>query len=292
MKCAFSVIVLAVVTVLSAPAPAADYPSKSITMIAGSGAGGAVDTLARIFARHMEKDWGQQVVVHNKAGAGGSIGAQQIKSEPPDGHAIMVINSAALATSWQIIDPAPYTVDDFTYISTVAGATCGWVVKGDSPYKTWKDIVSAAKAGKSVSFGAYSPDNRLVLSYVAKQEGINFKIVNFKSTTEIITAVLGGHVDFGFTGGNHVQHVKKGTMRAVAAVDDKRLPDSPDVPTLQELGYDVNECAFFVVAGPKGMPDPVVTKIADLVARISNSDESPGISKPASRRLTYWVPPM
>jgi tripartite-type tricarboxylate transporter receptor subunit TctC len=259
--------------VASAPAASADYPTKQVTVFIGSGPGGATDHLARVIARHIEKDWGQPAVAINKPGAAGIVAATQLKSEAPDGHTIMVSNSNAMSISWQSLANPPYTVDDFTYISSLATPVCGWVARSSGAYKSWKDIVTAAKAGKSISFGAYSPDNRLMLDYVAKQENISFKVVNFKSTTEVMTAVLGGHVDFGFTGGNHVQHVKKGTMIAIAATDVQRLPDSPNVPTLRELGYDVGNCAFFMVAGPKGMPADVTQKLGDFIAKIVKTDE-------------------
>jgi tripartite-type tricarboxylate transporter receptor subunit TctC len=256
-----------------APAAGADYPAKQVTIFIGSGPGGATDHLARVIARHIEKDWRQAAVPINKAGAAGIVAATQLKAEAPDGHTILVANSNAMSISWQAIANPPYTVDDFTYITSLATPICGWVARSDGPYKSWKDIVAAGKAGKSPSFGAYSPDNRLMLDYVAKQENMSFKVINFKSTTEVMTAVLGGHVDFGFTGGNHVQHVKKGTMVAIASTDEQRLPDSPNVPTLRELGYDVGGCAFFVVAGPKGMPAAITQKLADFITNIVKTDE-------------------
>jgi tripartite-type tricarboxylate transporter receptor subunit TctC len=257
----------------SAPAWAADYPAKPITIVAASGPGGAVDTFSRLIGRQMEKEWRQPVVIVNKAGAGGAVAAAQVKNEAPDGYTLIVSNGNTFFSTWQTTDSATYTVDDFTYINSISGGGCGWIVKTDSPFKSYKDVVAAAKTGKSISFGAFSNDNKLVLSYVAKQDGVAYKMVSYKGITEILTAVLGGHVDFGFSGGSHAQHVKKGTMRVIVATDDKRLADSPNAPTLKELGYDVSECAYFAVAAPKGVPAAIVKQLEAVVARAMDSEE-------------------
>ena len=259
--------------IMPVPVQAAEYPTKPITIIAASPPGGAVDLFSRIIGRHMEKEWGQAVVVLNKSGGGGGIGIAQLKTEAPDGYTFGVSNSDTWSKNWQHMEKPNYTVDDFAYVSSFAGGGCAWVTRAESPYKTWKDIIAAAKSGKSLSFGAFSTDNKLTLNHVGRRDGIKFKTVTYKGISEILPAVLGGHVDFGFSGGSHAQYVKKGTLRVLVATDEKRAPDSPDVPTLREMGYGVSNCAFFMIAAPKGTPGDIVDKVEAAIARGMKTEE-------------------
>lgn len=256
------------------PATAAEFPTKQINLVAAGGPGGAVDTLARIVARTMEKDWGQNVVVVNKPGAGGALGAGQVKNDASDGHTLVVGHTGTFSTTWQSMDKATYGVDDFTYINTLTTADCAWVTRGDSPYKTLKDVWAAAKSGKTISYGALTPESKKFASYIAGKEGAQIKAITLKSVPEILQAVLGGHVDFGFSGGGHGQYVKKGDLRVLAAVGGARVSDSPDVPTLKEMGYNISDCAVFMIAGPKGIPADIVKKLADIVSKAMNSEEA------------------
>lgn len=256
------------------PAAAAEYPMKSITIVAGSGPGGATDTFARIIARQMEKEWKQNVIVVNKPGAGGALAAGQVKSDVPDGHTLVTSHSGTFSTTWQSMNNPTYGVDDFTYINSMTSASCAWVTRADSPYKTLKDVWAAAKSGKSVSFGGLTAENKKYAAYVARKEGVEIKAISLKSVPEVLQAVLGGHVDFGFSGGTHAQYVKKGDLRVLAAIGGSRVSDSPDVPTLKEMGYGVTDCAVFMIAGPKGIPADIVNKIADVVSKAMQTDEA------------------
>jgi tripartite-type tricarboxylate transporter receptor subunit TctC len=159
-------------------------------------------------------------------------------------------------------------------VNSLASSACAWVARADSPFTTLKDIWAAAKSGKSISFGAYSTDNKMYVDYIARREGVQIKGVTFKSVPEVLQAVLGGHVDFGFSGGSHAQYVQKGTLRVLAATGDSRTGDSPDVPTLKEMGYGVTNCAIFAIGGPKGIPADIVNKLADAIAKAMHTEEA------------------
>lgn len=265
--------VAALVAAHVTPASAQSYPTKEITIIAASAPSGAIDIFSRLLAKQMETAWGKPVVVKNVAGAGGAVGAAQAKSVPADGHTLVTSNAGTFSTAWQQMDQPTYKADDFVYVNTFSGAGCAWVTRGDGPYKTLKDLIAAAKSGKSVSFGAFSSENKLYLDYVAKKEGVQFKSVTLKSVPEVLQSVMGGHVDFGFSGGTHVQYVKKGLLRVVASTDADRVPDSPDVPTLKEMGYGITNCSVFMLAAPKGTPKDVVQKISDQMVAAMQSPE-------------------
>jgi tripartite-type tricarboxylate transporter receptor subunit TctC len=266
--------VLAIVLVLSLPAVAADFPTKPITIVTGSGAGGAIDILSRILARHLEKEWGQSVIVNNKPGAGGMTAATLVKKEAPDGYTLLANNSSVFTTTWQLAEEQTYSVDDFTYVNSLTGSASAWVTRAEGPYKTLKDVWAAARSGKAVSFGSFAIDNKMLAEYVAKKEGVAIKTITLKSVPEILQAVLGGHVDFGISGGTHAQYVKKGVMRVLAVTGDSRVGDSPDVPTLKEMGYGVGDSVIFLVAGPKGMPADIVKKFADAIDKAMHTEEA------------------
>jgi tripartite-type tricarboxylate transporter receptor subunit TctC len=256
-----------------APASAQSYPTKEITIVAASAPSGAIDIFSRLLAKQMESAWGKPVVVKNVAGAGGAVGAVQAKSAAPDGYTLVTSNAGTFSVSWQQMEQPTYTADDFVYVNTFSGAGCAWVAKGDGPYKTLKDLIAAAKSGKSVSFGAFSNENKLYVDYVAKKEGVQFKSVTMKSVPEVLQSVMGGHVDFGFSGGTHVQYVRKGLLRVVASTDTARVPDSPEVPTLKEMGYGISNCSVFMLAAPKGTPKDVVQKISEQMVAAMKTEE-------------------
>ena len=267
-----AVTVFAIISACSLPAAGTDFPSKQITLVVATGPGGVADSLARIVARYMEGEWGKNVIVLNKPGAGGALGLAAVKNEVPDGHTLVVANGGAFASQWQIMESPTYKVDDFTYVNSLASSACAWVTSAQSPYITLKDVWTAAKSGKSVSFGAYSIETKMYMDYVARKEGAEITGVIFSSVPEALQAVLGRHVDFGFSGGSHAQNVKDGTMRVLAATGDARTGDSPDVLTLKEMGYGVSNCAIHAMAGPKGIPEDVVNKLANGIGKAMQTE--------------------
>jgi tripartite-type tricarboxylate transporter receptor subunit TctC len=270
---AMAAALLAASAVWALPAMAADFPSKPIKMLVGFRAGGSVDTLARLMARTLEKELGQPIVVQNKPGAGGGVTAGLVRKAAKDGHTIGMAVSNTFAANPVLSKKAKYGPGDFTYLGSAARGQCAWMVRADSPYKSVKGMLAAAKAGKSVAFGSLSPVTKLVVRYVARKAGVKIKVITLKGGAGILQGVLGGHVDFGFSGGIHVPHQKAGKIRVLASVDDRRLAGSPDRPTLQELGYDISQCSFFLNFAPKGLPGPVTAKLARAVkAAVKSGD--------------------
>lgn len=275
LRLTFGAVVLCTIgSALSLTATAAsDFPTRQINLIVATGPGGAADGLARIVASYMEKEWGKSVIVLNKPGAGGAIALLQVKNEVPDGHTLLVANGGTFSTQWQLMESPTFKIDDFTYIRSLATSSCAWVTSAKSPYKTLKDVWTAAKSGKSVSFGGTSIEAKMYVDYVAKKEGTEIAVPIFKGVAEALQAALAGHVDLAFSGGSHAPYVKDGTMRVLAATGDSRTADSPDVPTLKEMGYGITFCAIHALAGPKGIPTDVVNKLSDAVRRAMRTQE-------------------
>jgi tripartite-type tricarboxylate transporter receptor subunit TctC len=150
------------------------------------------------------------------------------------------------------------------------------VVQSSSPWKTFKELVEYAKKnpGKLTysTTGVGSPMH-LAMEYVAKQEGITWTHVPYPGSVPAMTALLGGHVSFQVGAAESVPHIKEGTLRPLALVDEKRVKAFPNVPTLRELGYDIVNESVFLFAVPKGTPQPIVSRLEDAFHRAMSDPE-------------------
>jgi tripartite-type tricarboxylate transporter receptor subunit TctC len=242
---------------------ATSFPNRPIELFIGSAPSGSTDALGRVLARALEEELGQTVVVHNTPGAGGAVMATQLRSSVPDGYSIgMNISHAYTGNPVVMPDVTPYSVSDFTHLASVSKGQCALVTSTQKPYRSFDDLIAAARAGDQPVFASQSPLTRIVVDYISQADDVSFRVMTVQGGGEIMQSVLGGHADFGFSGGPHISFVEAGQMRVLASVEDARLLSSPDVPTLKELGYDVSSCATFVVSAPAGLP----ADIKDILA--------------------------
>jgi tripartite-type tricarboxylate transporter receptor subunit TctC len=265
-KISFALLMIAFVMVGAAPAFAADFPTKSIEMQVAYAAGGLADSMARAIAKNMEETLGQPVVVVNKPGAGGALGVTALKNAKPDGYTIGVVTGITL-TYTPLVEKVSYTLDDFKYLASVGRFQEAFVAPPDKPYKNFKELVAYAKKNPGLTYASMHPIAENILSAVAKKEGIEWRAIPTKGGSEVMTAVVGKHVDFGFSGGIHPPFVKAGDMIVLAGLGQKRLLASPEVPTLTEYGYDLffdNDNILFV---PKGTPDDVAKKLTAAIEK-------------------------
>lgn len=257
------VAILALVTATVAQ----DYPTRPVQLMVAYPAGGSTDVGARIVAAIAEKELGQPIVVVNKGGAGGQVGWTEMAKQKPDGYYIGFINLPA--TNTVILDPerkAIFGIDAFVpIINQVLDPGVIWV-KADSPYKTLKDVIEAAKKspGKiSAATTGILSDDHLAILMVEEAASVQLRIVHFEGGAPQMTAILGGHVEVAFDNvGSIVKRVKSGELRALAVMDTARSKFLPDVPTTVDLGYPtVISSSTRGIAGPKGIPEPVVQKL-------------------------------
>jgi len=265
-KTSFALLLFAFVMMGIAPALAADFPTKPIEMQVAYAAGGLADSMARAIAKNMEETLGQPVIVVNKPGAGGALGVTALKSAKPDGYTIGVVTGITL-TYTPLVEKVSYTLDDFKYLASVGRFQEAFVAPPDKPYKNFKELVAYAKKNPGLTYASMHPIAENILSAVAKKEGIEWRAIPTKGGSEVMTAVVGKHVDFGFSGGIHPPFVKAGDMIVLAGLGKKRLLASPEVPTLTEYGYDLffdNDNILFV---PKGTPDDVAKKLTAAIEK-------------------------
>lgn len=255
-------------------AEAADYPTRAIDLYIGSAPAGSTDALGRALARALEPLLGQPVVVHNTPGAGGAVMATQLEHAAPDGYSLGMAISHAYSGN-PVVLPATtrYTVDDFTHLASVSKGQCALVTSAAKPYNTLDDLIEAARRGAEPVYASQSPLTRVLADYLAEIAGVRFRVITVQGGGEIMQAILGGHADFGFSGGPHVDHVAAGQMRVLAATEDTRLATSPEAPTLKELGYDISSCALFVVSAPPNLPDDLRQRLSAALAEAMGSPD-------------------
>ncbi len=237
------------------------FPTRPIRVICPWTAGGATDVVMRALAESAAKALGQQVIVDNKPGAGGTFGANELVNAKPDGY--------TLAQLPQSVFRIPHmqkvqfdTQRDFTWIACLTGYTFGLVVPADSPIKSVADLVAYGKANPD-KFTYGSPgigtSPHLAVEEFSQRAGIKLSHVPFKGVAENLQSLLGGHTMGTSDSTGWAPHVESGRLRLLATYGSKRTKRWPQTPTLDELGYRTVADSPFGVCGPKAM-DPAVTR--------------------------------
>ena len=272
-KLSLSVTVLCIVAAIFASWAHADepYPTRPITTIVPFAAGGGTDGAARVFADVIAKRLGQPFVVVNKPGASGTVGASALAKSKPDGYTCgHLASTATLAECFTRQFTADYTSDDFVPVAQWSGYPPSIICKTDKPFKTFKELLDHARKTDQTLFGSQGKGiaSELAMMIVEQKEGLKkFKYVPFKGDSEIISAVLGNHVDVGcVTFAVAVPLVKAGQIRVLTIIPDNKMPDFPDVPNLYELGYDTGFRQFYLATfAPKGTPPGIVKKLEKAI---------------------------
>ena len=271
------VLMLAATAGLTIPA-SAQYPERGITLIVPYGAGGGTDVSARLLARELEGVLGKPVTIENRAGGGGWIGWGSLAKAAPDGYTIGYLNAPSMFAGY--LDPAIARAErltSFTPLSNHVIDTCIWAVKADSPYKTLKDLIEAAKKSPdaiSVSaFGAGGDDHIAILS-IQQETGAKFAIVHHRSTPEAKTQVLGGHLTVLAANVSEVsEDVKGGTIRILGVMSNQRSRFYPNAPTFKEQGYNQDWSVSRGIAAPAGLPKEVEAKLIGALKQTLNTDD-------------------
>lgn len=237
------------------------YPTRPIKLICPWPAGGSTDAVLRALAESASKTLGQQIVIENKGGAGGMLGAVDLVSAKPDGYTLSQLPHGVFRIP-HMQKVAFDTLKDFTWIVCLTGYTFGLVVPTDSPIKSIKDLVDYAKANPGkFTYGSTGTGTspHLAVEEFAQRAGIQLNHIPFKGNAENMQAILGGHIMAASDATGWAPHIESGKLRLLATYGSKRTKRWPTVPTLDELGYKTVADSPFGVCGPKGM-DPAVVK--------------------------------
>lgn len=258
------------VAAIALPARAQTYPAKPIQMVVCYGAGGTSDLYYRGLGQILSRQLGQPIVVVNKPGAGSAIGSAYIKNAAPDGYTIgniteVMMREHLLGTN--LYDPA----NDFTYIASGATVPFGWGVIPDSPLKTLNQLVDEGKKSPGkLSYGAAGSPKlpSWAMKVLESQTGARYLGVPYPSSSAIITAALGGHIDLICDAlGAMAGTVAGNRLRVLAISSEQRLAQWPNVPTARELGVNATTTLPYGVGGPAGMPPAVVARLEDAMRK-------------------------
>jgi len=264
----------------AAAAPKASFPEKgkSITLIIPWAAGGPTDVGGRLLASGLEKELGVPVQVVNKEGAGSQVGISALAKAKPDGYTIGVTNLPSSITPY--LDPsrlASYGRKDLQPIANHVWDPETVGVADNSPYKTLKDLVDAAKAkpeGIKAAITGLQSDNHLALLLFQKEAGIKFSVVTMEGTAQANPALLGGHVDVLFqSSGGFAPLVKGNQARLLGMMDKQESKFYPGVKTFESQGYNVSYASSRGISVPVGTPKEVVDVIAQATKKAMESDE-------------------
>ncbi len=245
----------ALVAGTAATVEAQTFPERPVTIVVGYAAGGSVDAVTRVLAHEMSDILGQSVIVENRPGAGGSVAATQIMSEKPDGYTLMSTTSTTLTFDPHAGDLA-FDVSDFDPIGVISVFQEAYVTRTGSEWQTMQDVIERAKT-TPMTYGSSTQIDRVITAIIAAETGAQLIPVPTGGGADVMTAVLGGHVDFGYSAGIHAGHVAAGDMIVLASLGEDRLVASPDAPTLKELGIDAASINYNVLLAPAGLPDDV-----------------------------------
>ncbi len=254
-------------TTYTAPANAQAFPNKPVKLIVPFVAGGATDIVARLVAQKLSAAWGQPVVVENRGGAGGNIGADAVAKSPADGYTILVTSGSIVTVNPHMYAKMPFDAKkDLAPITNLASGPQVLVVHPAVPAKNVKELIALAKSKPGqLNFGSAGIGSQVHMAAEAfvYAAGIEAQHIPYKGEAVAFTDLAGGQVQFmvgniaGATG-----HIQSGRIRALGVTSAKRSPQLPDVPTVAEAGLPGFEnTGWFGFMAPAGTPKPIIDKI-------------------------------
>ena len=297
-------------TIAAGSSLAQEYPSRTIKIVVGFPAGGGVDTSARVIGEALSRGLGQPVVIENRPGAAGTIGAGEVARSTPDGYTLLV-TPGGHPVYGAMFKSLPFdTVNSFDWISNMVSAPFIVLVPANSEIKTLSDLIAKAKSAPgTVTYGSagQGSTHQLALELLAQRAGVKLLHVPYRGDAPLNTALLGGEVQFGLaTPTLAIGNVQSGKLRALAVTSNERMDRLPDVPTVEQaLGmkdYDVR--TWFALAGPAGLPPAVRDKLnaevrkalldAEVRKRLSGIGEASATSpdqlrERVARELQTWT---
>ena len=288
-----------------------DWPSKPIRIVVPYAPGGSSDTLGRLIARHLQEAFKQNVVVENKAGAGGVIGSKEVSKAAPDGYTLVVsgIGSHVIAPvdNPNAFDP----MKEFTHVAMLGGPPLGMVVNAAQTITDVKGFIAAAQANAAgLSWGSpgQGTHGHLTGELFRQVNKLNMVHISYKGAGPAVTDLVSNQIPAAFmTLSSSNAHVDSGKLRLLAVSSAKRVARYPDTPTLAELGYpQLPGTTWFSISGPPGMPKDVVDKLnaeirrglqtPALVKALANESmetmdlDAAAFTKYVAAEITRWTP--
>jgi tripartite-type tricarboxylate transporter receptor subunit TctC len=257
---------LAAATLYASPARADDYPTRPIHVLTTSSAGGISDIFMRVLGEELHKRLGQPLIIENRPGGSGNIGARACQDAQPDGYTICIINADPMIYNQYLFKNLPFDPDKLTPIINLFHLIQVLVINSDLGAKSVDELIAVSKRKP----GTLSYLTASIPCVLKQEKGGDWVRVPFKGGGEATNAILGGSTPIGLIGlGNVISQISAGKMTALALVNNIRTPLLPNVPTLEDLGYKgAPSQTWYGLFAPPGMPKAVVDKIAAEVTRV------------------------
>jgi tripartite-type tricarboxylate transporter receptor subunit TctC len=271
---AASLVAACLIAISPLPATAQEsYPDKVITMVVPFPAGGTTDILARVVGQYLSDEFGQQVIIENRGGAGGNIGSQAVAQAEPDGYTLLMGTVGTHAINASLYASMPFDpVKDFQPLSRVAMVPNLLVANPQQPFKTVQELIDYAKANPgTITYASSGNGTSIHLSaeLFKTMAGVDMLHVPYKGSALALTDLLGNQVAIMFDNlPSAIQHVRAGKLRAIAVTSAKRSPQLPNTPTIAEAGLPGYEAtSWFGLFAPAGTPQPVVDKLNAAIVK-------------------------
>jgi tripartite-type tricarboxylate transporter receptor subunit TctC len=246
-------------------AAAQAFPARPVTLLVTFPAGGPTDIAGRALAEATSKHLGQPVVVENRPGATGTLGAAALVNARPDGYTV----SMTPVTVFRLPHMEKVAFDplkDIRYVMGVSGYVFAVIVRSDAPWKSMAELLAYAKANpEKITYGSHGIGStvHLAMEELSAAQGLKLTHVPYKGSADMMTAVLGGHIAVAVDSTGAAPHVASGKARVLAVFTEKRVAIWPDAPTLLELGYGIVSTSPYGIGVPAATPDAVVKALHD-----------------------------
>jgi len=246
----------------------AEYPDKPVTLVIPYKAGGSTETMARVFSLALAKELGQKIIVKTRPGGGGAVGATEVAVAPADGYTLLF--AAAFSLLWPpMTQKVEYDLKSFTYVGQITEYQQAIIARTDAPFNTLEELIAYAKT-KSLNYADQSPMSRKYINFIGAAEGVSWTGIPTKGGGEMVPFLLGGKIDFAWSGGIHNRYPKK--MKVLASMNAGTLLASPNVPSIVGK-YGVSMPAQAVIVVPSGTPAAVVSKLEAAIEAASKDAE-------------------
>lgn len=270
---------------------AEDYPTKPITVLIPWNPGGGTDTTIRLVDKAMPKYLDQRLVLVNRPGGHGTIAMTELVNSRPDGYTLCITASGP-TTSVPHKEKVAYTMDDYIPIIQLTNVPNLLVTHPGSPYKSFQDVMAAAKKDpgsvKVAVSGIGAVSSHLPLIRIEKQAGTKFTVIPYKGGGDAAVAVMGGHIPLGsvdiMAAGSKID---SGALIPLAIFDEKRSADLPDVPTLKEMGFDIQGSFFNMIIAPKGTPQAILDTLHAAFKKALMDEETLSTAKELGLPIAY-----
>jgi tripartite-type tricarboxylate transporter receptor subunit TctC len=266
------------IPLLASADPSQGYPNKAIRIIVPFPAGGTADVLPRIIGQKLSEKFGQPVIIENRAGAGGNIGAEAVDKSVPDGYTLLATPPAPLAINQSLFRSLPFDPERFMPITVLAAVPNVLAVRSNMQATSTASFIALAKkvpGGFNVATQGNGTTSHLTASMFSAQAGIQFVYIPYKGTTPALADLMGGQVDVFFDNiGSMHKHHETGKTKILAVASSKRSALLPDIPTIAESGLPgFNSSTWFAMAAPAGTPPEIVQKLNTAIVEVLKMKE-------------------